>query len=370
MTAFAVCMLACVDQSTPVAIGFASNLGSPSAADVAQDALDASRARGSRRIVVTDDSIKRVAGRDALLGEVDRASRIANNPAIVAVVGPGGSREALQTAPVYRTAGLPNLIPTGTSSRLGQLGPSFFLLAPNDSIQGEFIGRFVAERLHARRVAIMYLPDEYGVGLAAGSEAAIRKRGIELTVRMPVRAMQACQPRIPTNQYDDVVTDVLRYRAPDVVVLAARTLETACIARAVHERLPGTQFVGGDGALVDRTFVGLVGAAVDSIYLVAFWHNALGDSASRSFAERFRGRVGREPRHDDAMFYDAVMLVAQAIREAGPSRSAVTKYLTELGRSRPAYRGITGPIAFTPGAPRPLLMTRLVDGRPEPVPTR
>jgi len=362
-------IIACADPPPTVGVGFASNLGSPSAADVAQAALDESYAPGARRIVVTTgDSARSFTNPDPLLNEVDRAIHFASNAAIVAVVGPSGSREALQTAPVYRDARLPNLIPTGNSSRFFNLGPLFFLLAPRDSVQGEFIGEFVAERLRARRVAIMYLPDEYGVGLAAGSEAALRKRRIDLTVRMPVRPMQACPPRIARNAYDDVVADVLKYGVPDVVVLATRTQETACIARAVRERVATTRFVAGDGALVDETFVPLAGPAADSMYLVGFWHRTQPDSASRTFTERFRARVGRDPRHDEAMFYDAVMLAGHAIRNGGPSRIAVAKYLGQLGRSRPPYRGVTGPIAFTPEAvPRPLIMTRLLNGQTEPV---
>ena len=367
--ALAASLLACSDPTTTVGVGFASSLGSPSAADVAQAALDDSHQPGSRRITVTvGDPARPFANPDPLLNEVDRAIQFASNPSIVAVVGPGGSREALQTAPVYRDARLPNLIPTGNSNRFLDLGPLFFLLAPRDSVQGEFIGDFIAEQLRARRVAIMYLPDEYGVGLAAGSEAALRRRRVDLTVRMPVRPMQACPPRVARNAYDDVVADVLKYGAPDVVVLAARTQETACIARAIREQVAATRFVAGDGALVDESFIRLAGPAADSMYLVAFWHRTSRDSASRAFTDRFRARVGRDPRHDDAMFYDAVMLAGHAIRNGGPSRTAVATYLGQLGRSRPPYRGVTGPIAFTPeAARRPLIMTRLLNGQTEPV---
>ncbi len=362
-------LVACSDPPSTVGIGFASSPGSQSAADVAQGGLDESHPPGGRRIVVAVGDSTRPSV-DALLNEVDRAIRFASNPSIVAVVGPAGSREALQTAPVYRDARLPNVIPIGNSSHFRGLGPLFFLLAPSDSVQGDFIGQFVAEQLRARRVAIMYVPDEYGVGLAAGSEAALRRRRIELTVRMPVRPMQACPPRSPDNDYNDVVADVLGYGAPDVVVLAARSVETACIARAIRERVAGARFVAGDDALVDSSFVALAGPAADSMYLVAFWHRTHSDSASRAFTERFRARVGRDPRHDDAMFYDAVMLTGHAIRNGGASRAAVAKYLGQLGRSRPPYRGITGPIAFTPGAPRPLIMTRLMNGQTEPVLSR
>jgi ABC-type branched-subunit amino acid transport system substrate-binding protein len=62
------------------------------------------------------------------------------------------------------------------------------------------------------------------------------------------------------------------------------------------------------------------------------------------------------------MYYDAIMVAAQAVREAGPGRAAIRRYLSELGTTRPPYRGVTGPIAFAPDRPVNLLMTHVVDG--------
>ncbi len=53
------------------------------------------------------------------------------------------------------------------------------------------------------------------------------------------------------------------------------------------------------------------------------------------------------PDASEALQYDAYMLLAAAIREAGPSRVAVRKWLESLGRSREPWQGVTGPIAFT-----------------------
>jgi branched-chain amino acid transport system substrate-binding protein len=345
-------------------------MGSPNVASVAEAALEATRGPAERRIVVsTGDSGAPARRVSPLHSEVDRSMRFARMRTVVAVVGPGGSREALQTAPVYRDAGVPNVIPTATSGRLRGLGPWSFLLAPNDSIQGQFIGDFVARRLGARSATLFYIPDEYGLGLLAGTAAALARNGVTRLAQLPVRPNGLCAPRAANNAYDDVVADALRSGVPDAVILATRTLETACLARAILERAPATIFVAGDGALVTPDFVRLAGPAADSIYLVAFWHRDKPDTASRAFAERFQSAMRRQPRHDEAMFYDAVMLVGAAIRAVGPDRRAVRDYLEQLGRSRPAYAGITGPISFAPGAARPLLMTRLRDGATEPVPT-
>ena len=46
--------------------------------------------------------------------EVEHATRLAGIPGMAGVVGHGGSREALMTAPIYNEARIPQIVPTGT----------------------------------------------------------------------------------------------------------------------------------------------------------------------------------------------------------------------------------------------------------------
>lgn len=362
---------ACPGEPARVAIGFASGVSQPHAGNVAQHYLDSVSAPGDPRIViVTGDTGRRAESGANLLTEVDRAIRLSARTDIVAVVGPGGSREALQSAPIYREAGIPNVVPTATSRRLATVGRFTFVLAPNDSIQGNFIGAFAAAPLRARSALLFYVPDEYGLGLAAGVSAALARRNVALLGQVPVRPGKVCQPLRADNPYDDVVRAALLSGAPDVVVLATRTPEGACLARAAQRRMPGVRFLAGDGVLVEPLLIRMAGPAVDSIYVVAFWAPGETDARSRDFLRRFQALTGREPRSDDAMYFDATMLLAEAVRAAGPARGAVQRYLESLGRDRPPYLGVTGPIAFTPGAVRPLLMTRIRDGHPVPAQAR
>ena len=360
---------ACSDRS-PVVIGVASNMPEPSVAGVAQAALDATQPAGGRHITVsTGNTPTPSADHAGLQREIDRALQFVADRNVVAVAGPGGSREALQTGPVYREAEVPNVVPTATSRRVRELGKWTFVLAADDSVQGEFIGEFAAERLHARTAAIFYLPDEYGLGLAAGTAAALSRRGITLLARTPVQPTRSCQPDATVNAYEDAVDEAFRAGAPDVVVLATRSRESPCLARAVAARSSATRFIAGDGATVDPAFIRFAGPAADSMYLVSFWHPTANDSAARAFVARFRAIVGREPRHDEAMFYDSIMLLGQAIRSVGPSRAAIRDYLEELGTKHPPYAGLTGPISFGRDARRPLITTRLSGGQLQVVPT-
>ena len=83
----------------------------------------------------------------------------------------------------------------------------------------------------------------------------------------------------------------------------------------------------------------------DRIRGVEFWA-AGADSVSRAFADRVQHTLKRPPDASHALQYDAYMLLATAIREAGPDRMAIRRWLESLGRTRDPWPGLTGPIAF------------------------
>ena len=159
--------------------------------------------------------------------------------------------------------------------------------------------------------------------------------------------------------FDDPKRDA--WQRPHEVITALRSTECACLLAALRARWPAVDVITGDGAYVDDDFLRRAGRAADGTYYVAFWHRSL-PGASEGYVSRFTHAVQRAPRHGDAVFYDGVMLAAQAIRERGADRERVRAYLRELGQSRPAYDGIAGPVAFTPAIRRELLMTEVVGG--------
>jgi branched-chain amino acid transport system substrate-binding protein len=332
-------------------IGYAFPLWGTTTVQVARDEI-ASWPPGGPAIRIVYDSITEGDPPDV---EVMRAQRLSQIPDLVGIVGHGGSRGSLAAAPIYAAAGIPQIVPTGTSRLLGQAGPWTFVLPPNDSIEGALIGRFTAERFGARRVVLFFTNDEYGVGLRDGVVAELAQRGVAVMSQVGVD---------PGSDIPTLVDAALRRAAPDAFILAARR-ETGRVARAAYGRVPHLRVVAGDGAVDVPSLVALAGPGADSIYVVAFWLADAPDSISRAFVERFHRITGRDPGPDDAMNHDALMLLARAVREVGPDRAALRRYLETLGTSRPPYHGITGEITFLPGRSPRLVMARLRGGRLE-----
>jgi len=286
--------------------------------------------------------------------EVDRAQRLVTIPGLVAVVGHGNSRGSLVAAPVYNEVGIPQVAPTSTSRRLASAGPWTFALPPNDSVEGAFIGDYVAGPLGARSTTIYFVNDEYGVGLRDGIRARLRRRGVAVLDEVSVD---------PQSDFATIVDASLRRGVPEVVVVAARTPETGAIARLMRARVPNIQVVAGDGALQMPALVTAAGAAAPALHVVGFWMPDAPDSLSRAFVERFRRIIGEEPLGTHAMVHDAIMVLAAAVREVGPRPAAIRRYLESLGRERAPYPGVTGAISFQPGRLANLVMMRLEGNR-------
>lgn len=293
-------------------------------------------------------------------GAVTLATQLTQMPGLIGVVGHADSRGSLAAAPVYDEHHIPLLVPTATSRRLQTVSSWVFMMSPDDSVEAEYIATFASGPLHSKAVAVFYDNDEYGIGLRDALHAALKRRGLSIIAEEPVSL--PCGP--PETMEASVVRAAPAGHHPDLVVIAARTRDAACLGRRLSERVRGLRIIGGDAVENDSSFDARYAPAVAPFYAVAVWAADAADSLSVEFAREFRRIVGTAPKSSQALVFDAIMILAQAAREAGTRPDAVRRYLSELGVSRPAYPGLTGAVSFGPAARRPLHMLRVgVTGR-------
>jgi len=338
-------------QRHPAVIGVAFGEEHPNVLDVARDDLrrryaeDVPEVRSGQAELVEEGAP----------GAVTLASRLTKLPGIVGVVGHADSRGTLFAAPMYDEAHVPLLVPTATSRRLRTISPWVFMMAPDDSTEAEFIAAFAVQSLHTRAVAVFYDNDEYGIGLRDGLRRAFGARRLHPLTEEPIA--NPCGQ--PGSAEASIVRASIPGRLPDLTVIAGRTRDAACLGRRLSERVPGIRLIGGDAVEQDSSFDNGFGSSAAPFYVVAFWHPDNADSTSAAFARDFRRIVGTSPRASEALVFDAIMLLAQATKDAGARPDALRRYLTALGHSRPAYQGVTGAVSFGSGALRPLYMLRV-----------
>jgi ABC-type branched-subunit amino acid transport system substrate-binding protein len=286
------------------------------------------------------DPVSRPGGGTEMIRTVYGALASAQRADVVGAMGLAGSSHVFLAGPVYRDAGIPLVVPTANVPQLSLLGPGVFLMAPSLEEEAGFISAFVAEQLAARAVTILYNPGAWGAALQAQLAAELWQRGVPVLGPVPV-------PQIDCSVQDPLlprlVAAALRLGRPDVVVLA--TYE-ACLVPEFERQAPGLTFVFGDGLVVPPTWSARQGPLARRVHAVAFRDPAAASEAAAAFTRLFTAMNGFPPTWADAAAFDAVMVMATAVREVGPSREAIARYLHQLGRGRPPYAGVTGPITF------------------------
>lgn len=263
------------------------------------------------------------------------ADRITSVRGIVAVVGPNNSAASLAAAPVYNEHKVVQLSPVATAVLYSAAGPYSYRLAPPDDRQGRFIARHLLNTTNGRRVALMYVNDDYGRGLRREVMRAVPANSINWVIDAPhVEGV--------TGAADSRVASLAEAR-PTVLLWLGRGGELEPLLPAIRARLGEIAIIGSDGtATYAIRNTGGQWSGVQYVDLVDL--NATPEI--RAFRERYRKRFSRAASAADALSYDAMKIIIAAIQNGARTGTDIQEYLNELGNSRPAFQGATGSLHF------------------------
>jgi branched-chain amino acid transport system substrate-binding protein len=264
------------------------------------------------------------------------AQRIAADPTVMAVIGHLQSYVTAPVAPIYDLAGLVLIAPTATDPALTTQGyRRVFRATFSDRETGRELAEFARARY--RRVAIYYVRNTYGRGLANAFEERANEIGLAIAAR------RSYDPGEQVSSY--TFTPTLREWKSlelDAVFVAGEVPSAAqFVAQARADGLT-VPFIGGD-AMSSPALMSVAGPAAEGMIVTSFFHPDEPRPEAQRFRAAFQRRYGVLPDAGSALGYDAVWLVARAMRHAGavaPER--VARALHEL----PPWAGVTGSFQF------------------------
>lgn len=336
---FACALVAC-GRSDTVVVGLAGPFSEPRglsmrrAAEMAVEEINRSGDLGGRRLElrILDDS----AQSSRAIAVADSFTRDA---AVVAVIGHLTSAPTIAAAAVYNGGRNPvvEISPSASSPDLSGIGPYTFRVCATDLAHGTALARHAWDQLGVRAVAIIYQNDDYGRGIVATFRAEFTRRGGVITTQDPVLgATTDPTPYIERLQREG--------RAGAVMVAADRPTATQ-ILRIMRQRGITLPVMGGDAL----TGIQAEGALAEGVFLTSNYLPERPGQANAEFVRAYAAAFnGDRPDHRGAGAYDALHLIAAAVRARGAERSAVRDYLASIGAAGgpPAYEGVTGTIQF------------------------
>lgn len=265
---------------------------------------------------------------------VEAAKRLV---AVEGVVGLIGALSSGVTIPIATTVAKPERIPqistASTSPVITTLDDDGFLFrtVPSDALQGVVLAQLVAEQ-GFRRVAVIYVNNDYGRGLAEAFAGAFTGE---------VSAMVAYEER--QASYRGELQRASR-GDPEALVLIAYPGDGIPILRQALEEGFFSKFIFTDG-MKAQDVVDAIGAPLEG----AFGTAPTGDPespAARRFRELYEARYGElppQPFIDSA--YDAMMLMALAIQKAGSTDGTAIRDALPVVGNPPGEKVIPGEFA-------------------------
>jgi branched-chain amino acid transport system substrate-binding protein len=206
-----------------------------------------------------------------------------------------------------------------------------------DPFQGEVMAKFAWNTLKAKKVAIFKdQANAYSVGLAEFFEKTYKKMGGNVVAAAAYSAGD--------NDFKSQLTNI-KGAAPDAIFVPGYYTEVGLIARqakAVGLKVP---LLGGDGWDSSKlTEIG--GDAIEGSYFSNHYSVENQDPHVQRFIKSYEAQFKAKPDGLAALGYDAMMILADAIKRAG---SDDPKKIRDALAATKDFKGVTGAITIDAG---------------------
>ena len=282
---------------------------------------------GRKIVLVTEDT------HSTNEGAVDAFRALAETHKVAAVVGSSKSTHALGFAPIASKDGVPTLI-GGTNPRITESGNRFvFRVRPDDSIVALGMVRFIKEDLKLTKIGIINDADAFG----SGGANLVEKNANELGIKVVKRESY----KLGTRDFKPLLRAIKEAGAEVVVVYGTSTTDSGYLLKEYRDF--GAPFpLIGSASCQQQAALQIAKEKANGIYAMA---DAIPGSspASKKFVEDFKKEYHEEADMSHAYSYDAMNLLALAIKTAGSDDRA--KIRDALAATK-GYQGVLGTYSF------------------------
>ena len=301
------------EQSGSIKVGFIVAGERPTYLRSAQLAVDEINASGG--LLGSPVELVSLVNREASLPRTLQAAEdmiLRDN--VIAIIGPNRSTHAVAVGPLAQQHGVPMVTTAASNPRVTEAGDFVFMASVTDAFQGRVMAQFARADLGVGTVAILTLRgDVYTEGISEFFAVNFIPLGGTI---------------VANEFYDGGATDFANQLAgiadlrPDAFFISAFIPEVAAIirqAKAVPLRnaageptlLLGTDTWDSEILLADA------GDELEGSFFTTHFSPDTSEPAARAFIDAYRSAYGAEPTGGDAVNYDAVYLLYEAIERAG-----------------------------------------------------
>jgi branched-chain amino acid transport system substrate-binding protein len=252
---------------------------------------------------------------------------------VVAILGADWSSHSLAIAKVAQAGGVPMISNISTHPRVTRVGDYIFRVCFTDRFAGRVMARFARKRLGLESAVVFVdLTSDYSLGLAETFSQSFTFFGGHILEQLSYKHRQ--------GRFDPLAARATAL-SPQALYIPGHS-ESGAIIKAVMSREPRPRpvFLGGDG-WGTTPFYDNGGHLTPEGYYCTHWSEAIERQKSVEFVQRY-GQRG-DLRSSEALGFDAVLLLADAIDRAGVVDGPALRDALAATRG---FEGVTGTLSF------------------------
>jgi len=251
----------------------------------------------------------------------------------VAIVGHLNSGTTIPASKIYADASVAQISPSATNPKYTEQGfKTAYRVVANDNQQGSVLANYAAETLKAKTIAIIDDRTAYGQGLADVVEKVAKEKGLKVVGREFTNDK--------ATDFNAILTKI-RGAKPDVVMYGGMDATAGPMAKQMKQLGIKSTFLAGDG-VCSPEFIKLAGDAAGILHCSMAGEAVEKMAKGADFVAKYKAKFNQDVQIYSPYAYDAVYVVADAIKRAGKAdRASITAAMPAAN-----YEGVTGTIAF------------------------
>lgn len=252
---------------------------------------------------------------------------------VVAVVGHFNSGSSIPASKIYSDAGIPQISPGSTAPKYTQQGyKTTFRVVANDDQQGPVAAEFAIKELGVKSIAVIDDSTAYGQGLANTFTEKAKSLGANIVDVEHTTDKDADFTAILTN---------VKAKNPDIIFFGGIDPQAGPMAKQIQSLGIKAKLMGGDG-IQTPNFIKLAGDAAEGNMASIPGLPKDQMPGGKAFLAKFKAKYNAEVELFAPMGYDAVYVIADAMKRAGSTNPGL--FLPEVAKTK--ITGVIGPIAF------------------------
>ena len=282
------------------------------------------------------------------------AQKFADMKSVLAVVGSCLSSNTLAMVPITDKAKIPHSVISSSTSKLSGMSKYFFRMAVQDDKVGGLMVDLSQNKFKPKKMALLYLNNDYGKGLLASIEPQVKKYGITMT---------SAQTYLATDKDYSALLTKIKAEAPDVLLVGSTYTDGGLIVKQAREMGLMMPIVGPTG-LYSPKYMEIAGKAVDNSYFLGVFVPTNPDPKVQEFVKKYKEKYGMEPDTFAALAYDQAYVLKDAMEKAA-AKGAISRENLREAMAASGYKGITGTVTFDDKGDwvRPYLFVTVKDGK-------